>query len=211
MKGKQDLRKALKILGDVLEHRNLHFDLAIVGGAALLLKDLISRSTMDLDAVAVIAEGEKWGSASPLPEDLTTAVREVGRALDLARRPKDEKDWLDSGPSILLRLGLPPGFKERARITRFGGLTLRLASRFDLVHLKLWSATDPARGSRREVDIADLRALKPTDEELRSALAWCAQRDGRNDFVSVNAAPVLRQLGFNVGDLTDDHNSTSNE
>ncbi len=97
-------------------------------------------------------------------------------------------------------LGLLAGFKERTTIRRFGGLTLRVASRFDLIHLKRWSA----RGSRRAVDVEDLRQLRPNREEIRIALAWCAALDGRSDFITVNAAPVLVQLGFSIGNLTDE-------
>ncbi len=204
MEGKKELINALEILGELLKHKGLHFELAIVGGAALLLRGLISRSTLDMDVIAIIGDGERWETSKPLPDDLVAAVREVAEALDLSRQPRDEKDWLDSGPGILMRLGLPPGFKDRTTIQQFGRLTLRIASRVDLIHLKLWSATDPARGMRREVDVEDLQKLQPTEEELRNALTWCAQMDGREDFISVNAAPILSRLGFRVGDTTDE-------
>ncbi len=204
MKGKTELINALEMLGELLEHKGLHFELAIVGGAALLLRNLISRSTLDMDTVAIISSAQRWGTPHPLPDKLVTAVREVAEALDLPRQPRDEKDWLDSGPSVLARLGLPQGFKDRTTRQQFGGLTLRIASRIDLIHLKLWSATDPARGARRDVDVEDLQTLKPTEEELRTALEWCAQMDGREDFIAVNAAPILHRLGFRDGDATDE-------
>lgn len=204
MNEKQKLTNAIEMLGELLTHRGIDFDLAIVGGAALLLRDFISRSTLDMDAVAIVHSEKQWVNARPLPAQLVTAVREVAEALDLPRQPRDEKDWLDSGPSILMRLGLPPGFKERTTIQRFGGLTLRIASRIDLIHLKLWSATDPARGIRREVDVEDLEKLQPTAEEIHVALQWCAQMDGRDDFISVNAAPILRRLGFKIGAANDE-------
>ena len=203
MEAKQEITKALEMLGELLEDRGYHFDLVIVGGAALLLLDLISRSTLDLDALAVIAEGNRWKTSKPLPVELVTAIRDVADALDLPRQPRDEKDWLNAGPSMLLQMGLPPGFKTRVTIQRFGGLTVRIASRVDLIYLKLWSATATARGARRKVDVDDLRKLRPTREELRSALQWCAQKDGRPDFIRREATQVINKLGFNIADVRD--------
>lgn len=203
MEGRDELTAALQLLGEVLENSGQHFDLAIIGGAALLLRGVITRSTMDMDAVALI-EGDSWHSSKPLPEALTVAVRDVAETLDLPREPRDEKDWLNGGPSMLLKTGLPPGFEKRATIQRFGGLTLRIAARIDLIHLKLWSATDSNRGSRRSVDIDDLLKLSPSKIELLRALNWCAKKDGRPDFAAVEAAPVIEHLGFTIEELFDE-------
>jgi len=204
MAGSARLIEAIETLGQTLAHRNRRVELAVVGGAALLLQNLIFRSTLDMDVIAVISDGGQWEESGSLPDFLVTAVRDVAEALDLPRQPGDEKDWLDAGPGILMQLGLPPGFRERMTVERFGGLTLHIASRVDLIHLKFWSATDPARGARREVDVEDLRTLAPTAGELYAALAWCAKMDGRRDFISVNAAPVFRRLGFPVGEMKDE-------
>lgn len=61
----------------------------------------------------------------------------------------------------------------------FGPLTIRVASRQDLITLKLWAATDVRLGQRREVDVLDLRELAPTTDELRAAAYWCTLKDGR--------------------------------
>lgn len=203
MEGKTELTEALELLGEILTRRNLQFDIAVVGGAALLLQNLVARATMDMDAVAII-EGEKWSSAKPLPVALVVAVREVARVFDLPHQPRDEKDWLNAGPSMLLRLGLPPGFQTRASVHEFGGLTVRIAARQDLIYLKVWSCTDPTRGARRAVDLADLRTLRPSVGELRQAVEWCQLKDGRSDFIRVEAAGVIEQLGFSLEDLIDE-------
>lgn len=200
MDGRNELTAALQLLGEVLEKNGQHFDLAIVGGAALLLRGVITRSTMDMDAVALV-DGDKWNSSKPLPKALTAAIRDVAETLDLPREPRDEKDWFNCGPSMLLQTGLPHGFEKRATIRRFGGLTLRIASRIDLIHLKLWSATDSNRGSRRSVNIDDLLKLSPSKIELLRALRWCAQKDGRPDFIAVEAAGVIGRLGFTIEEL----------
>lgn len=175
----------------------------VIGGGALLLRKLIARPTLDLDAVALV-ERDRWVPAISLPGSLVNAIREVAVALDLPHEPRDEKDWLNGGPSFLLEMGLPPGFERRTRRMRFGGLTLHVAGRRDLITLKLWSATGGAnRGARREVDIADLGAMNPTKDELRGALRWCEEKDGREGFRERDAAPVLRSLGVESWDLGD--------
>lgn len=169
----------------------------MIGGGALLLQQLIRRPTLDLDAVARV-EGQEWVTAKPLPDELVQAIRDVADALGLPREPRDEKDWLNGGPSFLRSLGLPEGFEQRATLRRFGSLTIRVAARQDLVSLKLWAATDGSRGPRRAVDIADLRELRPTAEELRKAVEWCALKDGRPDFATTELAPVLDVLGLSL-------------
>lgn len=197
------LTAALEMLGEVLESRSLSFDLAVIGGGALLLRELVERPTADLDVVARVEEG-KWISAKPLPMPLVEAIRDVAEALDLPRQPRDEKDWLNAGPAILQKIGLPPGFDARAEQRAFGSLTIRIADRLDLIFLKLWAATAASRGSRRAVDIQDLREIDPTRDEIRRALEWCAQKDGRPEFIEVDALPVLARLGFSRSEVADD-------
>lgn len=203
MQDHEQLTQALGLLGDLLRERGLSFDLVVIGGGALLLQNLIRRPTLDLDAVARV-ENDAWVTANPLPAPLIQAVRDVADALDLPREPRDEKDWLNSGPAFLQNLGLPEGFAERLAILRFGPLTIRVAARQDLVCLKLWAATDASRGPRRAVDIADLRALRPTQSELRDAVAWCTLKDGRPDFASLELAPLLEALGTSMQEVLDE-------
>lgn len=193
---------ALTLLGDVLEERGLSFDLVVIGGGALLLQQLIRRPTLDLDVVARI-EREAWLTSKPLPAPLVAAIRDVALTLDLPREPRDEKDWLNGGPSFLRSLGLPAGFEQRASTRRFGPLTIRVAAREDLIALKLWAATDPRRGQRRAVDVQDLQELHPTPAELRAAVRWCRQKDGRPDFVTIDLAPAITALGFALTEVAD--------
>jgi hypothetical protein len=191
----QQLTQALHLLGEVLKQRGLAYDLVVIGGGALLLQNLIRRPTLDLDAVARV-EGKRWVTAKPLPAPLVTAIREVALALGLERQPRDEKDWLNGGPAMLRDLGLPKGFAQRTTKRQFGALTIRVASRQDLVTLKLWAASDSARGQRRAVDISDLRALAVTAAELKIAARWCIHKDGRAEFAATDLAPVITALGF---------------
>ncbi len=97
---------------------------------------------------------------------------------------------------MLRDLGLPPGFAQRTTKRQFGSLTIRVASRQDLITLKLWAASDSGRGARRAVDISDLRALGVTTAELKIAARWCIQKDGRAEFATTDLAPVITALGF---------------
>jgi hypothetical protein len=198
-----ELTAALRLLGELLADRGLTFDLVVIGGGALLLQDLVRRPTLDLDAVARIEDGV-WVSAKPLPPELVTAVREVADALGLEREPRSDRDWLNGGPTKLRSLGLPDGFELRLSVLHFGPLTIRVASRSDLVTLKLWAATDSARGARRSVDVQDLRELRPSLDELRSAARWCVRKDGRSDFALLELTPVLQALGHTLGEVLDE-------
>ena len=184
------LVEAAETLGDVLKSRGQTATLLIIGGGALLLADQVARPTRDLDAVARLEAGE-WVSARPFPPELDSAIKEVSTALSLPA------DWLNPGPAILFdRRLLPPGMITRARPLTFGGLTLYVAARVDLITLKVWSVT--ARRARWEVDKGDLKAMAPTKIELASALRWCATKDGRADFVAVDGLPLARELGVDL-------------
>jgi len=95
-------------------------------------------------------------------------------------------------------MGLPHGFEDRLLLRTYGVLTIRIASGMDLIALKFFAASDPQRGSRREIDLADIRRVLPTQEEIVHALRWCKRVDGRPDFLTLEAAPLLRQLGIDA-------------
>jgi hypothetical protein len=195
-----ELERGLEVLGEVLENEDLHADLVLVGAGTLLLRGELVRPTADLDVVARVQSGVLHPS-QPFPAWLVRAVRRVGAALDLPHVPRDAKDWLNPGPSYLTKIGLPDGFDTRLTVRTFKTLTVRLAARMDLVALKFFAASDPQRGPRRSVDVADLRMLAPTDEEVIHALRWCARVDGRGDFLQLEAAALLRQIDIDAAPL----------
>jgi len=75
------LNRALETLGSYLSDKGLKYEVAAIGGGALLLLGCIIRPTRDLD-VALLDENVLI-SAHPLPAPLLTAIREVGLALKL--------------------------------------------------------------------------------------------------------------------------------
>jgi hypothetical protein len=186
------LREALTMLGEVLNDRGVAHDIVVVGGGALLLTGYIDRPTKDLDVVARV-EDEKWTLAQPMPVDLVEAIKDVAAALDLTH------DWLNAGPTSLLKSGLPDGFAERAAIERFGSLTVRVASRVDQIALKLYAAADhwPLRGKH----LQDLQALTPTEGELVASARWCRSHDPSDGFRNVQLGPLLGVFDVGLSDV----------
>jgi hypothetical protein len=118
-----------------------------------------------------------------LPPALAEAARDVARALELRR------DWLNPGPASLIELGLPEGFMARSQARTYGGLTLHLAGRPDLIALKLYAAVDQGPTSKHTTD---LQALAPTAPELLAAARWARTHDPSEAFRS----ELLQALAF---------------
>jgi hypothetical protein len=182
------LEQALQSLAvrlDALEAKPV--DLVVCGGSALILSGLIARTTRDVDVVALMRDGV-LSSPDPLPADLDQAVREVAEDLGLS------PDWLNNRPSRgeggLFQMGLPAGFADRLRCTRYGdGLAVRAIGRTDQVHFKLYAAAD-----RGGYHITDLMALDPSAEELVVAARWAMTHDVSEEFAAV-LRKLLRELG----------------
>ena len=163
----ETLDTILGALGEQLRALSKQQEIVVIGGSALTALGLVSRATRDVDLVA-IAEGGELRSADPLPEALREARDRVARDFDL------DPNWLNAGPTDLLKWGLPEGFIDRIVTRRYGdALTVHFASRFDQVHFKLFAMVDQA-GGRHE---ADLRALHPSAQELMAAARWSVTQD----------------------------------
>lgn len=171
------LEQALEALGDLLLDRRERFEVAAIGGGALVLLGLIERATEDIDLVA-IGSADGLVTAEPLPSALETAIADVARALRL------DTKWMNAGPTSLLRFGLPDGFTERCTGRRFGGLTLLLASRFDQIHFKVFASADTYHGGeKRGKHHNDLVRLAPTRDELLMAIRWARTHDPSDGFL----------------------------
>ena len=178
------LNKALEVLGSYLSDKGLKYELAAIGGGALLLLGRIIRPTKDLDIVALI-NGNELISAHPLPAPLLAAIREVGSALKLP------EDWINSAPANLWKMGLPEGFQDRLDPIYYSGLILYCASRFDQICFKLYASVDQGPDSKH---FEDLKRLQPTQEELDKAGIWCKTHDVSQEF-AIFLAEELRQFG----------------
>jgi len=180
------LEEALILLGAVLADRGNHFAVVAIGGGGLQLIGVIDRPTKDIDLVALIEGDELVSLDKNLPATLAEAIADVARALDL------DPTWMNSGPASLLDLGLPGGFRERLERRTYGGLELSLASRFDQIHFKLYAAADGAPGGKHHID---LKRLRPSKEELRTAAAWAKTHDVSSGFAQMISG-VLHDFGI---------------
>ena len=105
-------------------------------------------------------------------------------------------DWLNPGPTELLRFGLPLGFAERVQRRQYGSLAVQVASRFDQICFKLYAAVDQGPRSKHA---ADLRGLEPTPEELLTAARWTRTHDPSDGYRNV-LVTTLDWLGAEVND-----------
>lgn len=180
----------LSALGEQLAAVDARVDLVVIGGSALLAVGLISRTTRDVDVVALLS-GQELVDPRPLPPELLAARDRVARDFALP------ETWLNSGPAALLDFGLPEGFAERLERHDYGGaLTVHFASRYDQIHFKLYAMADQTAGKHEQ----DLRALEPTREELLAAARWTRTHDPSEGFREQLMA-ALSYLGVNDVDL----------
>lgn len=167
--------RLLSALGEQLAAANERYELVVIGGSGLLALGLIERSTRDVDLLALRA-GDELNSARPLPSVLEAARDRVARDYSLPT------DWLNPGPTDLLRFGLPDGFIDRLERRDYGdNLSVFLASRYDQ-------------------NEADLRALSPTEEELFAAAHWSRSHDPSEGYAQM-LRDVLTRLGVDDVDL----------
>ena len=179
-----DVEEVLQRLGELLQFRRHSFAVAIIGGAALNLLGVVSRTTNDVDVLAVAnpadlandLRGQLTEAPNPLPIELLRAASDVARDLNL------NEGWLNNGPTRQMRSGLPPGMESRLVWREFGSLWVGVPAREDLIALKLFAAVD--RSGPGGVDSNDLLALAPTAAELQWAVAWVATQDASLSFAT---------------------------
>jgi hypothetical protein len=129
-------------------------------------------------------------------DTLGAVLQRRGLAYDVADVFGLPERWFNPGPTELLDLGLPVGFAERAEVHRFSALTIRIASRLDQIHLKLYAAVDQGPRSKH---VGDLRALAPTRDELLRAARWARTHDPSPGFLGL-LLDALRHFGVDDAD-----------
>ena len=162
----QNLEKALQLLGKLLAIRKREpCWLVICGGSALLARQIISRSTHDVDVLALRDLEGGMDLAYPLPAVLKQAARQVAEELGL------EPNWLNSAASLHfpdLRL-LPASLWQELDTRAYSdSLKVSFVTRNGQILLKLYAALN--RTKARDFD--DLSALSPDSTETANALRW---------------------------------------
>lgn len=157
----------LAALGDQLSVRGESYSIVVVGGSGLLALGVVTRTTRDVDVVALLDEGSIV-PANELPDGLLAAARVVAADFGLP------SDWLNNGPASLVDFGLPPGLLERATHRAYGhALDVLFVSREDQIHFKLYAVVDQGAGKH----LSDLEALAPSESELLQAARWTRRHD----------------------------------
>jgi hypothetical protein len=192
MYNKEQLEKALKLLGDRLEiEKSPPINLLVCGGSALIITGLVGRATTtDVDIVALGYPKADGGfdikEAQPLPEILQKAAQQVARDLGMS------ENWLNPGPTDLVKFGLPDGFKNRFETRKYGkALTIHFLGRYDQIHLKLYAAVDQGPGKH----IDDLMMLSPTSKEMESVARWSMTHDPSDGFKTI-LKDMLKTIGY---------------
>ncbi len=156
----------------------------VCGGTALNILGIIDRATRDIDVMGVlVSEGDIKEAA--FEDWFIDAAARVASDYDLP------EDWINSGPTSMVRTGLPEGLATRLAARSYGDhLTVHYTSRYDLIHLKLYAAVD-----RQDRHLEDLRALEPSREEMAAAASWCLGQDPSEAFRSELIA-LLEWMGY---------------
>ncbi len=137
----------------------------------MALQELNLRTTRDVDVLGQWnASLMKFTRVNQFPDNVKACIRRV--AQNHPELTGLEDNWVNLGPRRLAEFGLPKGFEQRLATMKFGAkLTLHLLSRADLLPLKLYAASDEF-GPRQEVHFQDVKALKPSFDELDKAIDW---------------------------------------
>jgi hypothetical protein len=162
----QNLQEALRLLGNLLAARKgAGFWLVVCGGSALLAQEIISRSTEDVDILAMRDWEGGVDCAFPLPEALKEAAGHVADELHLGG------NWLNSAASVHfpdLHL-LPASFWRELETRDYGHyLKISFVTRSGQIQLKTYAALNRAKPR----DLDDLRNLAPDSAETEAAVRW---------------------------------------
>ena len=140
-----------------LNELDIKFDSVVIGGGALILMNIVNRSTRDVDC---------------LDPEIETVVKQS--SIDFAKKFKQFnliENWLNNGP-ITLCQNLPVDWRSRLEIIYQGqSITLRTLGRSDFLKTKIFAYCD------RDIDLEDCVALKPTPDEISDAADWVYLQD----------------------------------
>jgi len=189
-----DIEQALQRVGELLAAAGEQHAIVIIGGAALNLLGVVTRTTRDVDILAVARRrgARRWRlerPPTPMPERLAAAIRTVAGDMGLA------DNWLNTGPALQWKQGLPRGLGTRVTWRRYAALRVGLVGRADLIRLKLYAAADDHPRGRHA---RDLVLLDPSDIELRAAARWVKTQDAGPQFARI-VDEVVTHVGARRG------------
>lgn len=177
-KDKEEIEEILNAFAEQLKEEDVaHFEIVVCGGVALNILGLVSRTTNDVDVVAIVEQDEKGNrmlfKVSPLNEKILKAAKRIEQDFNLP------ENWFNSGPTSVMDFGLPEGLMDRVESRKYGyNLIIHFLGRYDQIHFKLYAAVDQSFGKHLD----DLMQLKPTEEEFEKASRWCMTHDTSEEF-----------------------------
>ena len=146
----------IKSFDTYLKVQGIDYEAIVIGGAALALLGVITRTTRDVDLLS-----------SPIPPLILRHAKDFARSNGLA------ENWLNDAPQTL-KNELPKGWETKIqKIYQGSALVLWTLARQHLIISKLYAACD-----RDADDAQDLLAMKPTSKELDDARDWVINLDG---------------------------------
>lgn len=170
----------IQAFDEFLAARKLQLKAVIIGGTALNLIGVVSRTTKDCDVLSPVLPAEIVEAA----RDFASETRRNGITL--------QDDWLNNGPSSLVPL-LPRGWELRLQLAFVGkAIQFDVLGRIDLLRSKLFALCD------RGIDLGDCIALSPTADELSILLPWIETQDG-NPAWQIHVRATLDDLAKRLG------------
>ncbi len=185
LNGSGDVQQALRLVGELLAADGHEYAVIILGGAALNLLGIVERATTDVDILAFATpranaapdQSTLREPPEPIPSALARAAAIVARDLGL------DEHWLNTGPALQWRAGLPPGLAGRVEWLRYSALWVGVVARYDLIFFKLFAAADSS--GPKSVHYQDLLALRPSAAEFDAAAEWVSTQDASPAFADV--------------------------
>jgi hypothetical protein len=183
---KDGIESALAALSEQLGETVANLEIVVCGGAALNILGYVNRTTIDVDIMAFVNQDRSLQKNCKIYNQLYRAAKRVQKDFNLP------DNWLNTGPSDIIDLGVPEGLMERVKTFRYGkNLIVHFLDRYDQIHFKLYAATDNSRAS---VHYRDLLVLEPTEEEILKAAKWAMTHDVSEEFKL-----LLKDLLVNMG------------
>jgi len=163
-------------------------NIVVCGGASLNVLGQIRRTTKDIDIMGIL-EREKSGKfnikEAVLPQWFMDAADRVKKDFNLP------DNWINVGPTSIVRFGLPKNFGKRLIKKRYSkSLFVYYISRLDQIHFKLYASAD-----KGGYHVDDLVTLKPKNKEIEQAALWSMTHDVSGSFRLI-LKDLLKKLGF---------------
>ncbi len=182
-----DIKNALLALNAQLKKLNKKFEIVVCGGSALSEIGLIQRTTKDVDVLGFIErkDDEFEIVRADFPDWLNEIISKIARDLNIPQ------NWMNSGPTSIVDLGLPDGFENRLMKKNYGEyLTVYYISRIDQIYFKLYASVD-----RGGYHVEDLKKLKPSAEEIENAARWSMTHDVSDGYREI-LKDFLERMGY---------------